>query len=243
MIACTTICSVSCSKKTEETPTELPEANIQKDVYEEKIAYCLEQIAALESQLADKKQEIYVSENQYQLEIAALEATIASLKAQMNSMSSSTQKPSDTSQNNQNIQNSQGNQSQGSQNQTGTQPQNSKFTYIHENGGITITKYIGNDTEVIIPESIEGKRVLCIGESAFASSNVKSVIIPEGVKKIDWFTFQACTQLIEITIPASVTKIEYGAFDYAKPAFVIKCAKGSFAEAYAKSWGYICVTG
>ncbi len=239
ILASTMLCSAACSKKQEETPTSTPEVNIQKDVYEEKIAYCLQQIAALESQLAEKKQEIYVSESQYQLEIAALEATIASLKAQINSMSNiSTQKPSDTNQNNQN----QGNQNQGNQNQTGTELQSSKFTYIKENGGITITKYNGSDTEVRIPESIDGQRVLCIGESAFAASAVKSVIIPEGVQKIDWFAFQACTQLVEITIPASVTKIEYGAFDYAKPAFVIKCPKGSFVEAYAKSWGYICVT-
>ena len=123
-----------------------------------------------------------------------------------------------------------------------TQVQGNKFTYVKENGGITITKYTGNDTEVKIPETIDGQRVICIGESAFASSNVRSVVIPEGVNKIDWFAFQACTQLIEITIPSSVTKIEYGAFDYAKPSFVIKCSKGSFVEAYAKSWGYICIT-
>ena len=262
ILASTILCSAACSKKTEETPSPTPEANIQSDVYEEKIAYCLQQIASLESQLAEKKQEIYVSESQYQLEIAALEATIASLKAQINTMSSTTtQKPSDTNNQNQGNQNqgnqnqgnqnqgnqNQGNQNQGNQNQndqsqSGTELQSSNFTYIKENSGVTITKYTGNDSEVIIPKSIDGQRVLCIGESAFAASTVKSVIIPEGVQKIDWFAFQACTQLVEITIPASVTKIEYGAFDYAKPAFVIKCSKGSFVEAYAKSWGYICVT-
>lgn len=229
------ICGVSCAQSQDDQESTEPQVNIQKDAYEEKIAYCLQQIADLESQLAQKKQEIYVSENQYQLEIAALETTIASLKAQINNLSNAqTQKPSDTGNTDQN------NQSQG--NQMNTQVQGNKFTYVKENGGITITKYTGNDTEVKIPETIDGQRVICIGESAFASSNVRSVVIPEGVNKIDWFAFQACTQLIEITIPSSVTKIEYGAFDYAKPSFVIKCSKGSFVEAYAKSWGYICIT-
>lgn len=231
----TLLCSVSCSQSQDEQTVIEPEANISKDVYEEKIAYCLQQISDLEGQLADKKQEIYVSENQYQLEIAALEATIASLKSQINNMSGApVQKPSDTSGTDQN------NQTQSTPNQT--EIQTSKFTYIKESNGITITKYTGNDTEVKIPESLDGQRVICIGESAFASSNVKSVVIPEGIQKIDWFAFQACTQLVEITIPSSVTKIEYGAFDYAKPSFVIKCTKGSFVEAYAKSWGYICIT-
>ncbi len=229
------IFGVSCSQTQDEQASTEPEVNIQKDVYEEKIAYCLQQISDLERQLADKKQEIYVSESQYQLEIAALEATIASLKAQINNISGTpNQKPSGTTDAEQN------NQSQS--NQTGAETQSDKFTYVKESGGITITKYTGTDTEVIIPESLDGQKVICIGESAFASSDVKSVVIPEGVQKIDWFAFQACTQLVEITIPSSVTKIEYGAFDYAKPSFVIKCTKGSFVEAYAKSWGYICVT-
>ncbi len=229
------VCSVSCSHPQDDQATVEPEANIQKDVYEEKIAYCLQQIADLEDQLAEKKQQIYVSENQYQLEISTLEATIASLKAQIESiLDTQTQKPSDTG--------NQGQNNQSQNNQTGTEIQGNQFTYVKENGGITITKYTGKNTEVEIPQSIDGQRVLCIGESAFASSDVKSVIISEGVQKIDWFAFQACTQLVEITIPASVTKIEYGAFDYAKPSFVIKCAKGSFVEAYAKSWGYICIT-
>lgn len=234
MLSGVLLCGTSCSQSQDEVSTET-DVNIQKDVYEEKIAYCLQQISDLESQLAAKKQEIYVIENQYQLEIAALEATIDSLKAQTNNSSNAqTQKPSDISGTVQN--------SQSQNNQTGAEFHGNKFTYSKENGGITITKYTGNDTEVIIPESLDGQKVICIGESAFASSNVKSVVIPDGVQKIDWFAFQACTQLVEITIPASVTKIEYGAFDYAKPSFVIKCSKGSFVEAYAKSWGYICVT-
>lgn len=225
---------VSCSQPQNEASTQT-DANIQKDAYEEKISYCLQQIADLESQLADKKQEIYVSENQYKLEIAALEAAIASLKAQIsNSSATQQQKPSDTSGT------EQGNQSQGSQ--TGEEIKGNNFTYVKDSSGITITKYIGSSAEVIIPESIDGQRVVCIGESAFAYSDVISVVIPEGVQKIDWFAFQSCTRLTEITIPSSVTKIEYGAFDYVKSSFVIKCNKGSFVEAYAKSWGYICVT-
>ena len=238
ILATILLCTASCSQNDDEPSTPNTQANIQKDVYEEKIAYCLEQIADLEARLAEKKQEIYVSESSYQLEISALEATIASLKSQLDSLSASinTEGNNDTG-------NSDSTQVGNTQNSKPNESATSQFTYIKENNGITITKYTGGDTEVAIPDKIEGLPVLCIGESAFASCRVKSVIIPEGVKKIDWFAFQACTQLTEITIPASVTKIEYGAFEYAKPSFIIKCPKGSFAEAYAKSWGYICVTG
>lgn len=246
IITAVILCSVACSKKDEQAAPETPEANIQSDAYEEKIAYCMQRISELEAELQKKNEEIYVSDTQHKTDVAALEQTIASLKSQLESLSesnSSTQAPSNQTP---------GNQTSGNQNTpdtpTGnnqnaqTQPHRTEqFTYIKENNGITITKYTGNETEVKIPDTIDGTPVLKIGESAFASSRVKSVVIPEGVKTIDWFAFQTCTQLIEITIPASVTKIEYGAFEYAKSAFVIKCPKGSFVEAYAKSWGYICV--
>ena len=41
----------------------------------------------------------------------------------------------------------------------------SDFEYaVNKDGGITITKYIGTDTDVVIPEKIEGKNVTVIGE-------------------------------------------------------------------------------
>lgn len=221
------LCSSACTKKTEDPKDTTPGANIQSDAYEEKIAYCMQQIASLEAQLSEKKEQIYVSENQYKLEIAALNATINSLKSQLNGQTSSNSGQSTATEN----------KPSGNTEQT----KNNDFTYKKENGGITITKYNGSASEVIIPDKIDGERVLCIGEGAFEASTAGKIVIPEGVQKIDWFAFRSCTQLTEISIPASVTKIEYGAFEYAKSAFVITCPKGSFVEAYAKSWGYICV--
>lgn len=219
------LCSASCTAKSSDSPEEnTVGVNIKNDVYEEKIAYCLQQIASLEAQLAAKKEEIYVSESQYKLEIAALNATVNSLKAQLNSQTNPGQGTSED------------NKPSGND-----ETKSNDFTYKKENGGITITKYNGTASEVIIPDKIGGEYVLCIGEGAFEASTASKIVIPECVKKIDWFAFRSCTQLTEISIPASVSKIEYGAFEGAKSSFVIICPKGSFVEAYAKSWGYICV--
>ncbi len=250
-----TLTTVSCSKE-EEAPTvsELPTASIKEDVYNEKIAYCMEQISALEEQLKAAKEQNYVNENSYKVEISALETTINSLKSQLESYTSA---GNNSNQNNNygstgNLGNTGNNTYTPPTNQDnfGTNnsydnlvstPQALPYTYAKENGGITIKKYTGYDSEVTIPEKIDGLPVLCIGESAFEASPVKVVKIPEGITKIDWFAFRACTQLCEINIPASVRSIEYGAFDSAKTSFIIICPKTSFAEAYAKSWGYICV--
>lgn len=46
-------------------------------------------------------------------------------------------------------------------------------------GEITITKYTGNDTEVIIPPEIDGMPVTSIGKSAFHNcSSLTSVTLP-----------------------------------------------------------------
>lgn len=207
--------SVSCSRSNETEQTQPQDANITIDAYNEKIAYCLSQISSLEEQLKVQKQESFVNESNYKLQIAALEQTIAELRAQQ---SQDTSEPPTA--------------------ETGT---SSPFTYVKEGDGIRITRYTGSEASVEIPEKIDDLPVRCVGESAFEGSGIKSLTIPEGVTKIDWFALRGCSSLSEIKIPASVKKIEYGAFDGAKPSLVIICPKNSFAQKYAESWGYTCV--
>ena len=87
-----------------------------------------------------------------------------------------------------------------------------KFTE-ERNGTLTITKYIGKDTNVIIPKRINGKNITCIGNSAFEyCSEITTVIIPDGVTYIGDYVFFKCPDLRYITIPKSVNRIGLGAF-------------------------------
>ncbi len=112
------------------------------------------------------------------------------------------------------------------------------FEYeVNEDGGITITKYIGKEADVVIPAQIEGKDVTIIQENAFRSrSELRSVVVPNTVVEISHSafsdcgnlesitlsdnlvtigvgTFQNCTALSEITLPKSLTSIGHHAFD------------------------------
>ncbi len=81
------------------------------------------------------------------------------------------------------------------------------------NGGATITKYLGNASEIVIPSSIGGAAVTAIGNSAFSGySQITSVTIPSGVVTIDKSAFKNCTGLTSVTIPAGVTGIGTYAF-------------------------------
>lgn len=56
---------------------------------------------------------------------------------------------------------------------------------------IYISGYTGNATEIIIPDTIEGKSVTCIWEFAFAYQLITSVNIPESVTSIAGYAFDA----------------------------------------------------
>lgn len=78
-------------------------------------------------------------------------------------------------------------------------------TYSVKNGNCT-------EVNVIIPEYHEGAKVTAIGDNAFESKEIVSVVIPEGVATIGIKAFFS-TKLKEVTIPASVTSIGNGAFN------------------------------
>lgn len=113
----------------------------------------------------------------------------------------------------------------------------SKFLYEVNEGKATITGYTGDETYIVIPSFIDGYAVESIGENAFVSSKITTVIISEGVKRVDWFAFYTCPYLSAVTIPSSVTSIGYSAFDGASPSFTVYCSQNSYACEYAKSYG------
>lgn len=76
---------------------------------------------------------------------------------------------------------------------------------------VTITDYIGSDTSIIIPDSIDGKQVTSIGEEAFSNSQLTSVVIPNSVTTIGKKAFFK-SKLTSIAIPNKVISIGEKAF-------------------------------
>lgn len=86
----------------------------------------------------------------------------------------------------------------------------SDFTYTIENGEVTIKKYIGNDEKVVIPNTIEGYPVVKYDVVIFRDTNVKSVVVPYGMKSLHMRCFALSDKLEEVVISNSVTKIGDG---------------------------------
>jgi hypothetical protein len=87
-----------------------------------------------------------------------------------------------------------------------------QFNYTTNNGTITITGYTGAGGVATVPNTINGLPVTTIGGSAFASSSVASVILPNSITNILYEAFIYCANLTNVTVPASVIQIQNFAF-------------------------------
>lgn len=89
------------------------------------------------------------------------------------------------------------------------------YRYTVENNEVTIKNYIGNDEEVIIPESIDGMPVVAIGDAVFnACDNIRSVTIPDSVVEIGALVFSKCYSLETVTLGRGVREIGFSPFAY-----------------------------
>ncbi|MGM9947095.1 leucine-rich repeat domain-containing protein, partial [Floccifex sp.] len=94
---------------------------------------------------------------------------------------------------------------------SGTTTNGLKYT-ISDAGEVTITGYIGTDTVVNIPDTIDVKPVTAIGNYAFSHCEITSITIPNNVTSIGMNAFIECQNLTNITIPNNVTSIGMNAF-------------------------------
>ncbi len=86
-----------------------------------------------------------------------------------------------------------------------------EFSTMAYKNEITIIRYIGDKTDIIIPERIHNLPVTHIGDEAFYDKNLTSIIIPEGVISIGSRAFSS-NNLTSTIIPNSITSMEDDAF-------------------------------
>ena len=108
---------------------------------------------------------------------------------------------------------------------------------VRSDGSLEIAKWKGEESELVIPATIDGKKVSAIGTDAFYNcrsltrviipegvisigngafsrcERLTSVIIPDGVISIGVLAFVGCERLTSVTIPDSVSSIESNPFE------------------------------
>jgi hypothetical protein len=87
-----------------------------------------------------------------------------------------------------------------------------QFTFVTNNGTITITQYTGPGGTAVIPNTTNGLLVTSITNNAFAGAPVASVTIPNSVTNIGAGAFMDCDSLTNALFGTSVKSIGNGAF-------------------------------
>ena len=92
--------------------------------------------------------------------------------------------------------------------------QKGEYTILAQsNGTCIITQYAGDEQNVVIPQTIDGYRVVKIEEDAFRkNAAIRSVVVPDGVTDVDDQTFFGCTALEAVSLPETLERIGIEAF-------------------------------
>ncbi|MDO4584362.1 MAG: leucine-rich repeat domain-containing protein [Planctomycetia bacterium] len=88
------------------------------------------------------------------------------------------------------------------------------YEYDKEEDYILITRYIGEEKHVRIPEKIEGLPVTSIRPRAFyRCDSVVSVELPEGITTLGFSVFDTCKHLTTVTFSQGLKQVDAGFFD------------------------------
>lgn len=105
-----------------------------------------------------------------------------------------------------------------------------------DNKTATLAGYEGTQTSVTLPTEALGYEITGIAHNAFYSSNLETVIIPQGISHIGSSAFLSSLNLKEVTLPDTVETIDKNAFNYCKnlenitiPESVATIMTGAFA--------------
>ncbi len=79
--------------------------------------------------------------------------------------------------------------------------QASSFEYEIIDGKVRITDFTGNETIVVVPSEIDGRKVAIIGTNTFSNKNIRAVSIPDGIEKIEKSAFEDSDGLATLRLP------------------------------------------
>lgn len=88
------------------------------------------------------------------------------------------------------------------------------WEYSVKEGKATISKYLGNNTQVVVPSEIDGCPVTALSRTFYENKTITSVVISEGIETIgnSLGTFESCSNLVEVQLPQSLIELSGGVF-------------------------------
>ena len=72
------------------------------------------------------------------------------------------------------------------------------WQYTKIEGGLRLTAYLGNETELTLPDNLDGQPVIEIGPGCFRDSKLKVVTVPHGIRVIAEEAFYGSAELKKV---------------------------------------------
>jgi hypothetical protein len=117
-----------------------------------------------------------------------------------------------------------------------------RYRFDSATGGMMITGYEGDWTELRLPATIEDEPVTAIGDEAFSGSVIEIVDIPDGVAIIGEKAFQSCWALTDISLPEGLTAIGASAFAHCVSLAEILLPEGLMSIGASTFWNCSLLT-
>lgn len=92
-------------------------------------------------------------------------------------------------------------------------PESATYAPDWNSRGVVITEYIGDESEVCIPEQIDGKAVIAIASGAFTDKRVATLVLPKTLQRVEDGAFVGCACLEVMYYPNGIYEISDAAFD------------------------------
>lgn len=86
------------------------------------------------------------------------------------------------------------------------------FEYIKYQDGIALTKYNGNEKNLIVPSVIDGKKVVSVRGAFYGNRSITHIRLSEGIEEVGYMSFYFCASLVSVKLPSSIRTIEHAAF-------------------------------
>lgn len=102
---------------------------------------------------------------------------------------------------------------------------------------VSISKYFGNDTEIVVPSTMVGLPVNQIGRNCYEGKPITKVTLMDNTDMIEQEAFKFCTSLETVEFCKPIKSISVTAFDDCSRVLTFKCNDESYPCRYARAKG------
>lgn len=106
----------------------------------------------------------------------------------------------------------------------------SDFEYSENDDCVMITKYTGHSDYVVIPERINGKKVVAIGDNAFSGTKIKKLFLSKYVEMVSKDAFANCPELTTLYMTDNIISMSNNGLANVSKLYILAVHNPSYQD-------------